>query len=225
VSANSPLDRWASTASELEQRLDAERRGVAFLVYRDNAHRQVIVELTGDPLTIGRRDDNDVTLAWDKEVSRLHAQIERIKGEWCLVDEGLSRNGSFVNGERMTGRRRLRDGDRLCFGSTIAAFRAPPASEVESTVGPVAEIDPVSLSEIQRKILVALSRPLGDSASATPATNREIADEVFLSVDAVKAHLRVLFDRFGVSELPQNRKRATLAAGALLNGIVKPRDL
>jgi pSer/pThr/pTyr-binding forkhead associated (FHA) protein len=225
VSANSPLDRWESTASELQERLDAERRGVALLIFRDEAHQQVIVELAGDRLTIGRRDDNDVSLSWDKEVSRLHAQIEQIKGEWCLVDEGLSRNGSFVNGERVTGRRRLRDGDRLCFGSTIAAYRAPAGADFDSTVGPAPELDPVSLSEMQRKVLVALSRPLADSAFATPATNQAIADELFLSVDSVKAHLRVLFERFGLSELPQNEKRARLAATVLVRGIVKPREL
>ena len=58
-----------------------------------------------------------------------------------------------------------------------------------------------------------------------PATNREIAETLFLSVDAVKAHLRVLFERFGLQELPQNQKRASLAATALLNGIVKAHDL
>ena len=61
-------------------------------------------------------------------------------------------------------------------------------------------------------MLVALCRPLKDSAYAAPATNKDIADEVHLSVDAVKAHLRVLFERFGLDDLPQNQKRARLAA-------------
>jgi DNA-binding NarL/FixJ family response regulator len=63
-----------------------------------------------------------------------------------------------------------------------------------------------------------------DSDTATPATNRQIADQVFLSVDAVKAHLRVLFDRFGLSDLPQNEKRARLAAMILAGGALTPRD-
>ena len=60
--------------------------------------------------------------------------------------------------------------------------------------------------------------------TATPATNRQIADEVFLSVDAVNAHLRVLFDRSGLSDLPQNEKRARLAAMILASGALTPRD-
>ena len=80
------------------------------------------------------------------------------------------------------------------------------------------------LTEQQRKILIALCRPVHESAAATPATNRQIADEVFLSVDAVKAHLRSLFDRFGVGELPQNEKRARLAAQALMDRVVAPTE-
>ena len=82
----------------------------------------------------------------------------------------------------------------------------------------------VPLSEAQRKVLIALCRPLAHSAYATPATNKEIAAEVYLSVDAVKAHLRVIFERFDLDDLPQNQKRARLAATALVNGVVRPHD-
>ena len=82
----------------------------------------------------------------------------------------------------------------------------------------------VPLSETQRKLLIARCRPVHESTSATPATNRQIADELFLSVDAVKAHLRVLFDRFGVGELAQNEKRARLAAQVLMDRIVQPNE-
>ena len=77
---------------------------------------------------------------------------------------------------------------------------------------------------MQRKVLIALVRPVHESASATPATNRQIAEEVFLTVDAVKAHLRVLFERYGLSELPQNEKRARLVATVLDAGVLLPRD-
>ena len=60
---------------------------------------------------------------------------------------------------------------------------------------------------------------------ATPATNQQIADELVVTVDAVKSTLRTLFELFGVGHLPQNQKRATLAAEALRSGVIARRDL
>jgi DNA-binding CsgD family transcriptional regulator len=215
-----------STPAEIQSRLDAERRGVPFLLLRDGAGHQVIYELPADEriVTIGRRTDNHVALEWDGEVSRVHAQLERVGGEWAVVDDGLSRNGTFVNGERVTGRRRLCDGDRVVFGETPVLYRVPAASVYQSTASVQLGDAGGPLTPVQRRILVALCRPVKLSAYGAPASNREIAEEVFLSVDAVKAHLRVLFERFGLESLPQNQKRARLAASALVNGVVAERD-
>src|SRR4051794_14174427 len=211
-----------STPAEVKARLEAERRGAPFLVYRDGGGAQVIVALEGS-LTVGRRPERDVALTWDSEVSRLHAQLEPVGPDWTVVDDGLSRNGTYVNGERINGRRRLRDGDRIVFGETPVTFRAPKDG-ADSTAAIKLGSGNLPLSEAQRKVLIALCRPLADSAYATPATNKEIAAEVHLSVDAVKAHLRVIFERFDLDDLPQNVKRARLAATALVNGVVRPHD-
>ena len=75
-------------------------------------------------------------------------------------------------------------------------------------------------------MLVALCRPYRDGGTyALPATNRQIAGEVFLSVDAVKGHLRALFGRFGVEDLPQNEKRLRLVERALETGAVSRHEL
>jgi pSer/pThr/pTyr-binding forkhead associated (FHA) protein len=216
-----------STPAEIQQRLEAERRGVPFLLFHDGGGRQVIFELPADAsaVTVGRRTDSDVSLAWDLEVSRVHAQFEHVGGEWAVADDGLSRNGTYVNGERITARRRLRDGDRVVFGETPIVYRMPATSTSFQSTAAVRVADAGGpLTPVQRRVLVALCRPLKLSAYAAPATNREIAEEVFLSVDAVKAHLRVLFERFGLEGLPQNQKRARLAAAALVNGVVAERD-
>ena len=215
-----------STPGELKARMEAERRGTPFVELRDGDGRQLILEL--DPsagrVTVGRRADNAIALPWDVEVSRVHAELEPVGRDWVLSDDGLSRNGTYVNGDRIAGRRRLRDGDRLCFGETTVRFRAPAAEGSLSTAAVVIGRTDLQLTETQRKLLVALCRPLQESAYATPATNREIADEVHLSVDAVKAHLRVLFERLGLDDLPQNQKRARLAAVALVDGLVHRHD-
>lgn len=217
----------ASTQDDA-RRLQAAPASTAFLVFADMEGTQHAVTLPerGARVAIGRRSALDVPLSWDPEVSRLHAELIHVGGEWTLVDDGLSANGSFVNGERLHGRRRLRDGDALRFGNTHVLFRQPRATETPVTTpgrGPVAH---VGLSQMQRHILIALCRPFKDDATfATPATNEQIAGEVFLSVDAVKKHLRVLFARFDVAHLPQNEKRVRLAERALTSGIIRPTEL
>jgi pSer/pThr/pTyr-binding forkhead associated (FHA) protein len=218
----------AETAGELKERIDAERRGAPFLVHRDAEGRQRIYVLgeDRDRLSVGRSEAADVSLAFDPEVSRVHAELEHVGEEWTLTDDGLSRNGSFVNEERVVGRRRLRDGDALQFGDTLVLFRAPSQAGTGETVAAKDRPSLGSVTETQRRVLVALCRPFGaGSEFATPATNRQIADEVFLSVDAVKANLRALFERFEVGDLPQNKKRIRLAELAVRSGIISPRDL
>jgi pSer/pThr/pTyr-binding forkhead associated (FHA) protein len=216
------------SVSDLQARMDAERSGRPFLVYRDGEHRQHVIALEEhmDQVSIGRRELVDVVLDWDDEVSRVHALLERVERDWTVVDDGLSRNGTFVNGERIHGRRRLVDGDTLVFGSTSVTFRSPTV-EVEAGTRIAADSPTaVDLSATQRRVLIALCRPYKDGAAfASPATNGQIAAELFLSVDAVKTHLRVLFTKFGVEQLPQNQKRTRLVERAFHSGAISGRDL
>ena len=107
--------------------LQARRLGDPYLVYLDGHGREQVLSLpdTWDQVTFGRGMSATVILAWDEEVSRTHAELRRIGDDWALVDDGLSRNGSFVNDERVAGRRRLRDGDELRLGDTRIRFSAP----------------------------------------------------------------------------------------------------
>ena len=223
-----PLDPHAARPAEIQERIAAERRGTPFLVYRDADNLQVIVDLvpTGERVTIGRRPSNDVVLDWDSEISRVHAALERIGDDWTVVDDGLSHNGTYLNGKRVTARERLHDGDVLTLGGVAIAYRAPGGESVSrptvTALGPhVGEL----LTPAQRRVLIALCRPFKDSTYATPATNQQIADELVVSVDAVKSTLRALFEVFGVDALPQNQKRASLALQALRTGVITRRDL
>ena len=53
---------------------------------------------------------------------------------------------------------------------------------------------------------------------ASPASNQQISEELYLSLDAVKANLRAMYQLFGVARLPQNQKRAQLAERAITWG-------
>ena len=222
----SPLLPHTATPRELRDRIDAERRGEPFIVYRDEAGAQAILTLDEhDRLTIGRRPGNEIALPWDEEVSRVHAALERVGEDWLVVDDGLSRNGTWIGGERITGRRRLRDGDVICVGATALAFVAPDRSGSNPTATAAGPHLAARRSPAQRRVLVALCRPYRDGSYAAPATNQEIADELVVSVDAVKSTLRALFSAFGLDPLPQYRKRAALAEAALRGGVISPRDL
>ena len=218
-----PLDPHGSAPNELRDRLAAERRGNPFLVYRGGDDRQVIVELEPecDRVAIGRRASSDVALGWDPEVSRVHAELERIGRDWVVSDEGLSHNGTWVNGERVHGRRRLRSGDVVAVGETLIAFCTPGSgSAADATRTALQARTAIELTPAQRRVLVALCRPMAAGRYAAPASNRRIADELFLSVDTVKGTLSRLFEAFGVEDVPQNQKRAALATRALESGAV-----
>lgn len=217
----------ARSAGELKAQIEAERLGRPFLVLRDAEGEQRLVEIGEgtESMWVGRSESADLSLGWDEEVSSLHAQLEFVGTECTLVDDGLSRNGSFVNGERVGGRRRLRDGDTLRFGRTGVLYRAPAESASETVLSGDA-LTAAGVSPAQKRVLVALCRPFKGGASfATPSTNGQIAEELHLSVDAVKTHLRALFEKFGVEDLPQNRKRVALVERALQSGLVSERDL
>jgi FHA domain-containing protein/regulatory LuxR family protein len=226
--AHSPIAPHTALPSELRERADAQRRGIAFLLFRDGAGRQRIVELppAADRLTIGRRSTSNIALEWDTEVSRLHAELERIGDDWTLSDDGLSQNGSFVNGTRLVHRHRLKDGDTLRFGRTSMVYCAANRGDSLATVVPEDRLSPADLTDAQRRVLVALCRPFkaGD-AFAAPATNQQIAAELYVSVGTVKTHLRALFEKLGVEALPQNQKRIRLVERAFDTGLVSHDEL
>jgi FHA domain len=223
-----PLAPHSLSAAELKELVAAERAGEPFLVFRDHEGclGLFVVASKGQTRTIGRRAEMHLSIAWDNEVSGLHAELLCLGEELTIVDDGLSTNGTFVNGQRIGGRQRLRNGDRIRVGRTILAYNAAEAAPVAETVSAGAWPTRPQLTETQRRVLLALCQPYRDGDSfSTPATNSQIAAEVFLSVDAVKMHLRSLFGKFELSDLPQNQKRARLVECALQFGVISQRDL
>jgi FHA domain-containing protein len=201
---------------------DAERTGKPFLHWRDRGRHEFQIRLlTSDRVTVGRRGEHDVLLA-DDEVSRLHAVLEHVGGDWVLVDQN-SRNGSYINGSRVNTRQVLHDGDRMCFGRTYVGYRDPSTEPASKTTARAEDSHSgIRIEGTKRKVLIALCRPVQIDHSSTPATNPQIASDVHLTVDAVKAHLRELFERFNLSELPQNEKRAKLVQIVREEGLIEP---
>jgi pSer/pThr/pTyr-binding forkhead associated (FHA) protein len=187
--------------------------------------REVGLDPARSRVTIGRSEHADIPLPSDETVSRLHAAVEWIGTHWTVVDDGLSRNGTFVNGERIAGRRALHGGDSIRIGKTVLTFRESNRRR-ESSTKFAGAVTTRAVTEAQKLVLVALCRPYKNNATyANPASNQQIAEQLFLTTDTVKAHLRALFTTFGVEDLPQNQKRARLVERAMNSGLITDRDL
>lgn len=149
-------------------------------------------------ITLGRAPGNDVVVS-DDTVSRSHARLERhpVREEWLLTDLD-SRNGSFVNGLRVTAPVVVRPGDRIQLGScamnVMAADPAAPAAVSATQRTPASDVEVLSPRELEIVRLVA-----------DGSRDREIAERLCLSVKTVHSHLDRIRDKTGL------RRRAEIA--------------
>jgi hypothetical protein len=181
-----------------------------------------LVPLTGHRVTLGKASSNDVSLEHDETVSRLHAVFESLGFAWSLRDMG-SRNGTFLNGERITAERVLRSGDEVRVGKTRVIFWEVKDSgdgrldEETVTAQPVEQAPQLTRRELD--VLVVLCRPLvSDDPFPEPASVRRMAGELFVSEAAVKQHLQNLYDKFAIPA--EGDRRVRLANEALRRGAV-----
>lgn len=86
--------------------------------------------LSGEEITIGRSGQNDIVLN-ESQVSRQHARIAVIDGDYLLEDAG-STNGTYVNGQRVSRRVRLLDGDEVRFGERLLLVFHNPLAETQA---------------------------------------------------------------------------------------------
>jgi FHA domain len=171
--------------------------------------------------TVGRGQGVDIRLE-DPSVSRLHAELVRRGPYVYVVDLGLSRNGTRVNGRPIT-RRVLDAGDVLSFGAARCRIGGIQQEEITAE----AELRRSAVPELTRReldVLTALCQPaLSDEAFATPATAHDIAADLVVTEAAVKQHLLRLYQKFRVPEGPNRRTR--LANEVVALGLVKPMPL
>lgn len=179
-----------------------------------------VVPLAGDRISIGNDGSNEVAVAWDTAVSRMHAALERYPAGWVIRDL-TSRNGTYVNGERVIGERPLRRDDEIRVGTTRIVFRDAPGSTAPKTT---AAEGPPELTRRERDVLVALCRPLlsGDMFTG-PGSIHEIAADLVVTENAAKQHLHRLYAKFEITGAGD--RRARLANEALRRGAVSLADL
>jgi hypothetical protein len=180
-----------------------------------------VVSLASEVTTVGRGQGVDIRLD-DPSVSRLHAELVRRGPYVYVVDLGLSRNGTRVNG-RPVARRVLDEGDVLSFGAARCRIGGLPAEDISADT----EMRRSAAPELTRReldVLTSLCRPaLSDEAFATPATATEIAADLVVTEAAVKQHLLRLYQKFRVAEGVNRRTR--LANEVVALGLVRPMPL
>ncbi len=113
------------------------------LVIEDESGTRSIVPFAGDPIVVGRAPEGVTFRLTDRNVSRRHARFVLQNGTAFVEDLG-SLLGTRVNGERIAGKRRLRDGDLVQIGDYDLAVLA------EATAIPGAGAPPPPLPALAR---------------------------------------------------------------------------
>ncbi len=102
------------------------------LIMRSGPTPGKVFQLKGDEVFIGRDVGNDIVIN-DAEISRRHARLAIQAGGYILEDLG-STNGTAVNGERLTSRHVMREGEILSLGEHVALVFESLADDKEATV-------------------------------------------------------------------------------------------
>lgn len=180
-----------------------------------------LIPLTGNRVTVGKAATNAVALEHDPTVSRLHAILENHGSAWSIRDVG-SRNGTFVNGEKIAFEQVLRPGDEVRIGkSRLVYLQARQSGEPvdEATIVPDAAQLPPRLTRREVDVLMVLCRPLvSEDPFPEPASVRRMAGELYVTEAAVKQHLQNLYDKFAIPT--EGDRRVRLANEALRRGAV-----
>jgi pSer/pThr/pTyr-binding forkhead associated (FHA) protein len=145
--------------------ISPEAGPLASLLFRTGDLKGRRLSIKVPVVNIGRGDYNDLVIA-DPSVSTMHAKLQRREAVWILTDLG-STNGTFVEGERLTGEAPLGPGTTLKFGDVVALFE-PLDDEI-----PVARTHGTRLME-RLEAKVRAEAPVQEAQPARPRPRRPI---------------------------------------------------
>jgi predicted component of type VI protein secretion system len=95
--------------------------------------------LVDDELLIGRHTEGAGRLADDDEISRSHARVTVDDSGFCAIEDLGSRNGTFVNGVRISAPQTLSVGDRIELGASTLVVRELPTPAGVQAMGPAGQ--------------------------------------------------------------------------------------
>lgn len=199
--------------------------GHAYVRYRDGGtFRAVSLVPASSALYIGRDDGCAVAIHNDGRVSRRHARLIFGAGRWSIED-GPSRNGTFVDRKRTVGEHLLADGARIAVGRTSLSFHAPPAATIVTTLAEETAMQRLRPTGTQRKVLVELARPFIAPAADIPVTptNAAIAAKLGYQVTTIRDAISDLYGQAGLTRGASEQRRE-LVRLAINEGTVRPED-
>jgi len=179
-----------------------------------------------DTITIGRDTHNDLVME-SAAVSRDHAALTFNDGRWYLEDRG-SFNGTYLNGTRVVPGTPLplRHADRISIGAETLLFSWPAQMQDPDTTEALDEVaagNGAQLSSFQRQVVQCLCGPwLSGASLETLPSNEQIAAQLGTpgATGTVKAALRRIYAKAGLSDQPAHAKRRALCRIARQNGWV-----
>ncbi|PSB22225.1 adenylate/guanylate cyclase domain-containing protein [Phormidesmis priestleyi ULC007] len=147
------------------------------LVLRTDSGSRRFPLIGGSCWTVGRSEDNNVVLS-DRWISRNHAMLQSMEnGEFYLIDLG-SRNGSFINGRRVSIPVTLQNGDRLTFGQTEIEFYCPVHQQIEGAIGMDSKEFTATATLHIRRLISVLVVDIRDFTGLTRQLDEKILSEV-----------------------------------------------
>lgn len=149
------------------------------LIVRRGPQPNQTYELNKDIITVGRDITNDIVIN-DPEVSRHHMRFTRGGGGYTLEDLG-STNGTFINGQRLTGAKPLGNGDMIGLGETVTlGYERVQASTASNIAGDVPEsaAPPAAASPYARPPAGVAPAPVEQEVHHQPAPQYNYSPEV-----------------------------------------------
>lgn len=200
--------------------------GEAYVRYRDGELFCAVALVPSTSVAyIGRDADCAVRIRCDERVSRRHARLIYGAGRWSIED-GPSRNGTFVDDKRTVGEQILADGVRITVGRTVLSFHARRAVVADATVPEEPPVQLLHPTPTQRKVLVELARPFLAGGADIPVapTNAAIASKLSYQVTTIRDAVSDLYRQAGLARGASDQ-RAELVRLAIREGAVGPGDL
>ena len=151
------------------------------------------VPLESERISLGRSTTAELSFPDDGGLSRQHLAIEREGDDWVILDLG-SKNGTTLNGVRVTNRMHLKSGDRISAGHLVIVYDAAKAT----TTKPVVVFDPNAREEEQ-----ASSKTVITHLDGLIRSDGGVADAQLLAASHVSALIRAGNELAGNRPLPE----------------------